>query len=328
MSDRTPSSSTAQSRPHDPVDRNAHVPPGICVHRDLEYVPGGGLAQSLDVYVPQQTGLEPLRLLVWIHGGGWWKGSKEHAGQAINYALRGYVVASLAYRFSTVAKFPAQIQDCQAAIRWLRGNCHTYRIDPERIGVWGSSAGGHLANLLGTAGGQEAFAPIGQHADQSDRVQAVCAYCGPSDLHAFRAHAGQNPEVKSLVEFNTPKDPYSAVLGIPLGQDAGREKSASPAHYVRRDVNNPSFLLVHGTHDQHVPFEQAQHLAKVLRAHGASVTLQRLPGGDHKTHQFYLPSVLKLVESFFDKTLKGLDQQIEALPDDAVMLSTPLAAQV
>src|SRR5205823_10181752 len=115
-------------------------------------------------------------------GGGWLGGSKSENPGAEFTAHGLYASASVEYRFSDKAIFPAQIQDCQAAIRFLRANAKKYKIDPERIGVWGGSAGGHLVALLGTSGYIKELEGKGGHPDQSSRVSAVCDFCGPTDL--------------------------------------------------------------------------------------------------------------------------------------------------
>jgi acetyl esterase/lipase len=285
------------------------MPPGVRAVLDLAYVPGGDSAQMLDLFVPEVRPDSPLPLLVWIHGGGWRKGSRN-PGHAIRFVSRGYIVAGMGYRFSQVAKWPAQIQDCQAAIRWLRANASDYGIDPDRIGVWGSSAGGHLASMLGTAGGQKAFDPVGGNTVQSDRVQAVCSYCGPSNFRTVRAQSESDAELKTLVSFDNWTDPYSNLIGSLLGQHPAAEDAASPVHYIRRDPLNPAFLLVHGTADQHVPFAQARELADVLQKHGVEAHLHPLPGGDHKTPMYYAPETLDLVQSFFDRNLKSVTPRL------------------
>lgn len=134
----------AQPRPGSggPVDR---VPPGVTARRDLAYVGDGHERQTLDVFVPE-TADGPLPLIIWIHGGGWQNGSKDGCPPLrTGFTERGYAVASINYRLSGHAVFPAQIEDCKAAIRWLRAHAEEYGLDPQRFGVWGSSAGGHLA---------------------------------------------------------------------------------------------------------------------------------------------------------------------------------------
>ena len=148
------------------------LPKGFVAEYDVKYIPDGDVAQALDIYFPESPSEKPLPLLVWIHGGGWVGGSKADRTY-LNQLPRGYIFASIEYRFSQKAIFPAQIQDCQAAIRWLRANAKKYNIDPDHIGVGGLSAGGPSRGIVGTSGGKKAFPMIGGNEDQSDRVQAV-----------------------------------------------------------------------------------------------------------------------------------------------------------
>src|SRR4051812_41159529 len=159
-------------------------PSGITVHRDLKYVKDGSPAQALDLYLPSEKSDKSLPVIAYIHGGGWSGGSKSGCW-ALPEVKRGYAVVSIEYRFSQEAIFPAQIQDCKAAIRWLRANAKEYNLDAGHIGVWGDSAGGHLVALLGVTGDSKAFPAIGGNEDQSDRVQAVVDWYGPTDFLTF-----------------------------------------------------------------------------------------------------------------------------------------------
>lgn len=136
---------THLAAPQEPPKRRAPpgVPEGVQVLRDLTYVEGGHERNRLDLYLPEKAEGRPP-LVVWIHGGAWQAGSKEDCA-AVRLTAKGYAVASINYRLSQHAVFPAQIEDCKAAIRWLRANAAKYHLDPDHIGVWGSSAGGHLA---------------------------------------------------------------------------------------------------------------------------------------------------------------------------------------
>lgn len=290
----------------------APLPKGVRAEKDIQYVPGGDESQRLDIYVPEAPSAKPLPLIVHIHGGGWRGGSKAGC-PALGMIPMGYAVASVEYRFSQKALFPAQIQDCQAAIRWLRANSKKYNFDPDRIGVWGGSAGGHLVALVGTSGGKKAFAPIGGNEVQSDRVQAVCDFYGPTDFNSVMQQAADDKNVKNIFKFNTPADPYSCLIGVPLNSDKQKSDAVSPVHYVSSD--NPPVLILHGTHDALVPYAQSEEFAAALKAKGVDVFLQTLPGSGHGGPAFGKPAAAKLIATFFDKYLKGADIKIELVPE-------------
>ena len=291
----------------------------VKVTRDIPYVAGGDPSQSLDLYLPEQPGDKPLPLIVWIHGGGWRGGSKGGCPPA-GWVPDGYAAASVEYRFSTKAVFPAQIQDCQAAIRFLRANSKKYNIDPDRIGVWGDSAGGHLVALVGTSGGKKAFPPIGGNEDQSDRVQAVCDWYGPADFNTVMDQAAAD-KTKSVIKFNTPEDPYSGLIGVNLGADKEKAQAVSPIHYVSKD--NPPFLIMHGTSDALVPFAQSEELTDALKKAGVEVLLQPFPGAGHGGPVFGSKPSRELIKSFFDKNLKGLDVKVDLVPESALTPPPP-----
>lgn len=183
--------------PAQPAPKPFTLPAGIRMEKDLAYIPNGDAAQKLDIYLPEKPADKPLPLIVHIHGGGW-RGGNKFPCPVMGMVHKGYVVASVEYRFSQKAVFPAQIQDCQAAIRWLRARAKEFGFDANRVGVIGGSAGGHLSALVGTAGGKQAFAPIGGHTDQSDRVQAVCDIFGPADFTTVVAQAAADKNVKNI----------------------------------------------------------------------------------------------------------------------------------
>ena len=292
------------------------LPKGVKLEANLQYVPGGDPAQVLDLYLPEQAGDKPLPLVVWIHGGGWRGGSKADC-PAVGFVPEGYAAVSVEYRFSQKAVFPAQIQDCQAAIRWLRANSKEHHIDPDHIGVWGASAGGHLVALLGTAGGKKAFPPIGGNEEQSDRVQAVCDWFGPTDFNTVISQFEADPTVKSVYKFGTPGDPYSRLIGVNLGESKEKDNAVSPIHYVSKD--NPPILIMHGTKDPHVPFAQSEEFVAALKADGVDAMLQKFPGAGHGGAAFGLPKVRQLIHSFFDLHLKAADVKVEPLADADVM---------
>ncbi len=287
------------------------LPAGIKMEKDISYIADGDEAQKLDLYLPEKATDKPLPLVVHIHGGGWVGGNKFPCPVAM-MVLTGYAVASVEYRFSQKATFPAQIQDCQAAIRWLRAHSKQYNLDAEHVGVVGGSAGGHLSALVGTAGGKKAFAMIGGNEEQSDRVQAVCDIFGPTDFTTVVQQAAEDKNVKNIFEFNTPKDPYSSLIGAKL-DDKVKAEAVSPVHYVSKD--NPPTLILHGTHDTLVPFAQSEEFAAALKEQGVAVWFQKLPGSGHGGGAFGKPGIIKLMQGFFDKHLQGADVKIELVPE-------------
>lgn len=288
-----------------------NLPKGIRMEKDISYIPNGDEAQKLDLYLPEKPSEKPMPLIVHIHGGGWWAGNKFPCPVA-GMVQKGYAVASVEYRFSKKAIFPAQIQDCQAAIRWLRAHAKEYNFDTEHVGVVGGSAGGHLSALVGTSGGKKAFAPIGGNEEQSDRVQAVCDIFGPADFSTVVQQAADDKNVKNIFAFNTPADPYSMLIGTKL-DDKPKADAVSPVHYISKD--SPPVLIFHGTHDSLVPLAQSEEFAAALKEKGVAVWLQKIPGAGHGGPGFGKPAALQLTVNFFDKYLKGADVKVELVPE-------------
>jgi len=265
------------------------------VVRDIEYVPGGHERQRLDLYLPQQ-GTDPndpnsRPLIVWVHGGAWLGGSKDWC-PAARFVDEGYAVASINYRLSQHAIFPAQIEDCKAAIRWLRANAGTHGYDPNRIGVWGSSAGGHLVALLGTAGDVNEF-DVGPNQGVSSRVQAGCDFFGPTDFTKMSS-------VWSTMDHDAADSPESKLIGGAIQENKDKVQRANPITYVTKD--DPPFLIVHGDKDPLVPHNQSEILCAALKEAGVDVTFYTVPGGGHGG--FRDPQVNVLVTEFFKKHLQ------------------------
>jgi acetyl esterase/lipase len=282
------------------------VPADVEVYRDLSYLPDGHERHTLDVYVPKNAEGK-LPLVVWVHGGGWSMGSKNNP-PALVLHRHGYAVASINYRLSQHAPFPAQLEDCKAALRWLRANADRYHIDPKHVGVWGASAGGHLVALLGTTNGRKEFEGKEGHLDQSSSVQAVVDYFGPTDLLDLgKPSPDRNPMLSRL-------------LGGPAEQIKEKAAVASPLTHVNKDC--PPFLIVHGDKDLAVPYRQSEELAVALKKAGVDVTLRKLEGVGHgggemagyksalrfagsRAEEFLNEESQKRVRDFFDRTLKG-----------------------
>jgi acetyl esterase/lipase len=262
-------------------------PKGDNVLRDLAYVEGGHERNRLDLYLPEKAEGR-LPLIVWIHGGAWYAGSKTDPSPAMAMVRKGYAVASINYRLSQHAVFPAQIEDCKAAIRWLRANAGKYHLDPERIGVWGASAGGHLVALLGTAGGVKPW-DRGANLDQSSHVQCVVDWFGPTEL------------IGMGVEGDPPGSPVALLIGGPAQENKEKARKASPLTYVDKD--SAPFLIMHGDKDDIVPLKQSELLAAALKKAGVEVTLQVIKNNGHGGPGFGSPESWKVIEDFFAKHL-------------------------
>ena len=267
---------------------------GISSKRDVTYVSGGTERQRLDVFYPTKSE-KPVPLVVWIHGGAWMGGSKE-GGPALRLLDDGFAVASVTYRFSQHAKFPAQIEDCKAAIRWLRANAKELNIDPERIGAWGSSAGGHLVALLGVAGDVKEWEK-GEHLDQSSRVQAVVDWFGPTDLLSMGAQALPD----SKIDHDSPTSPEARLVGGPVQENKSAAKAASPVTYV--SPGDAPILLVHGERDNVVPPGQSDELYEALKKAGVESVHTVIPKAGHGDGGFREPKAYEEAREFFRKHL-------------------------
>jgi acetyl esterase/lipase len=239
----------------------------------------------LDVQVPAST--EPVPAVIWIHGGGWLEGDRRYPPPTIPVGLlhgsvlrAGLALVSVDYRHSLEAPFPAQLHDVKAAIRYVRRFADTLGIEGDRIGVWGESAGGHLAALTGLVGTDER-----RHTDleggegsteESSSVRAVVDWYGVSDLISLLSHT--LPAAPGLDYPN----PFTALLGGTTGEElVTRAAIASPVTHVTAGSPPPPFLLIHGTKDGLVPYGQSEVLAAALEQIEADVTLQPVPEADH-----------------------------------------------
>jgi acetyl esterase/lipase len=212
-------------QPAAPQGKGPPIPAGVKVVRDLEYGRIGQRKLLLDLYLPENSD-KPMPLIVWVHGGGWAAGSKEQVG-AVRQLQRGYAVASIGYRLSGEAIFPAQIEDCKAAVRWLRAHAKDFQLDAEHCGAWGSSAGGHLVALLGTSGGVKEF-DAGDNLDQTSRVQAVCDFYGPTDLLQMDAHSPAGATLK----HDAPQSPEARLIGGPIQENRAKVARVNPITYI------------------------------------------------------------------------------------------------
>jgi acetyl esterase/lipase len=271
------------------------LPEGITAKRDVAYVTGGTERQRLDVFYPAKTE-KPVPLVVWIHGGAWAGGSKERC-PAMRLLDDGFAVASVTYRFSQHAKFPAQIEDCKAAIRWLRAHAAELNIDGDRIGAWGSSAGGHLVALLGVAGDKAEWNK-GDNLEHSSGVQAVVNWFGPANLLSMGAQSGPD----SRIDHDAASSPESRLIGGAVQEHKAAAALASPVTHV--SAGDAPMLLVHGDRDNVVPSKQSDELHAALQKAGVESTLVVIPGAGHGDGGFRTPQTFDAVRNFFAKHLR------------------------
>jgi acetyl esterase/lipase len=247
------------------------VPPGVEIIRDVEVGAGGGRTLHVVIARPKEPPKTPMPAVLWIHGGGWSGGS--HAGNtAMWLATNGYFTASVEYRLSGEAKWPAQIEDCKLAVRWLRANAAKYRVNPAKIGCWGSSAGGHLVAFLGVSGDMPEFEGKGGYAGVSSRVQAVVDFCGPADM------TGGSLGIQGATGDKDAQAPLG-LAGAPFKEKPEIWRQMSPLTHVSPKA--APFLIVHGDKDTTVPILHSQRLEAALKKAGVPVELLTVKGGGH-----------------------------------------------
>lgn len=286
---------TNQSRA---ADKSKDAAP-ITVIRDIHYRDGPSRQWRLDLAMKDDPRGKLRPVIEVIHGGGWLEGDKSSftsrqygvPGNIVDFAELGFVAATINYRLSGEAPYPAALEDCRCAVRWLRAQARTYNLDPQRIGAYGNSAGGHLAMLLGMRDKDAAAREVGPYPEQSSLVQAVVSDSGPIDLlEQYRQGALREVVGRFLG-------------GPPEGERAALYREASPIHQIT--AQTPPLLLIYGGADAQVPVETADQFVLALgRAGLKDVSYYRLAYVDHCPHSLVrVPILHATVEEFFVRTL-------------------------
>jgi acetyl esterase/lipase len=279
------------------ASRRSPLPESIQAFRNLPYADTGNPRQTLDIFLSKDRRQnEKLPIIVYIHGGGWKNGSKESAlGKLAPYLKTGsFAVAAINYRLSEESIWPSQIHDCKAAIRWLKGNAKKYGLDPLRLAVWGNSAGGHLVAMMGVSGDVESLeGKFGKHLAEDSRVNCVVDFCGPTHLLSM----GKFP---SKIDHDSPNSPESRLIGGALQENKKSADDASPITYVTKD--DAPILIVHGTDDPLVPFNQAEIFHAALRKAGVRSDFLKMEGMGHGLGG---PEVDNRVQKFLEEQLLG-----------------------
>ena len=237
--------------------------------KSIKFASPEGVDLLLDLYLPK--GVENPPLVMFIHGGGWKSGDRKRC--RLNWlAAHDYAVASVEYRLSHEKIFPAQIHDCKGALRWLRANAWEYGYNANRVVVAGTSAGGHLASLLGiSAEVAELEGATAGNLDQSSRVQGIINYYGPSDF----VKRSENQSAKT----DDPKGSVYRLIGGPVKKNLEAARRASPITYITKD--DPPLLIFHGEKDKTVYLDQAEHLNNLYQKAGLDVQLEVMAGAGH-----------------------------------------------
>jgi arylsulfatase A-like enzyme/dienelactone hydrolase len=265
------------------------LPEGVKRVANQTYATPATGAVLLDLYLPEKAPARPLPVVMWIHGGGWKNGSKDNC-PLIWLAAEGYAVASINYRLSWLAQWPAQIDDVRTALRWLRTNAARYQLDPQRIAVAGGSAGGHLAALVGTA-----TAPAGETI--SSRVSAVLDLYGPADLLT----SPTNLPAPGRTDADLAKSNGAKLLGGIVRDRPDLARQASALYHVSKE--DPPFLILHGDKDPQVPLDQSQRLHAKLREAGVAAELVVIPGAGHGGKEFGTDEMKQKIRTFFGRSL-------------------------
>lgn len=259
---------------------------------DLEYARVDGHSLKLDLYPAAERG-KPL--LVYVHGGAWRGGSKANP-PILALQQQGFAIASVDYRLSTQAHFPAQVHDIKAAIRFLRATSETYGYDAGRIGIVGSSAGGHLAALVGvTNRHKELEGSVGEHLAESSDVQCIVSLYGASNLQSILDQStefGRNMRAPAL----------QLLLGGQPSEKPALANLASPVAHIDKD--DPPLLLIHGDADPQMPPQQSFEFERAYKAMGLSVKYVRIAGAKHGGAEFYDEERTALMVEFLKSSLQ------------------------
>jgi len=269
------------------------------IQRNVVYGNAGEVKLKMDFYFPADAGGKARPVVMYVHGGGWRMGSKSMIAIIPGPAellRRGYVVVAINYRLAPEYKFPAMLEDAKCAVRFLRAHAENFKLDPQRIGVMGDSAGGHLAALLGLTDSRAGFEGHCDWSNESSRVQAVVDLYGPSDFADGKTNFNK-AAIALVKEAFGAKSANDSIL-----------KRASPVTYVSAQA--PPFLILHGDRDGLVPLEQSAELNEKLKAAGVSSTFIVITNFSHGFTPFGLKSsptsveLSKMVADFFDKNLR------------------------
>ena len=248
-----------------------------------------GIAGVCDTW--SRDAMPKLPAIVWLCGGGWILTNRNnYLPNLMPIAKSGYVLVTVDYQGNNEARFPSQIVQIKAAIRYLRANANKYHIDPDRIGIMGESAGGYYSYMVGVTGSTKEF-DVGPNLEFPSNVQAVCPWYGPAEC--------------SLEEYCGIKYHHYLKLGGEISLESELAKRANPKSYLHNGM--PPFLILHGEQDRFVPYWRSEEMYDALLGYNTDVSLVKIKGADHADVRFFQPEVMDIIIAFFDRTLKNAD---------------------
>lgn len=270
-------------------------PAGTVLYGNIPYANDTLKKHLLDIYLPP-TGKSSYPVVVWIHGGAWLSNDKYADMGYMKNTLKGfidngYAVASIDYRWSTTAVFPAQIQDCNQALEFLYQNAAKYKLDKDRIALIGFSAGGHLANLLGLSNNNTVKDFYADGKKPHFKIKLVLDFYGPSDFLTIKGNDSKDPG-----------NPLTLLLGGMVADNPGKAKKASPVTYI--DKNDPPFLIVQGEKDESVNPEQSISLSSKLKQAGVKNDLIVVPNAPHYGVMFDAVDIREKIFAYLNEYLE------------------------
>jgi acetyl esterase/lipase len=280
-------------------DRAEAQSPAYETIKNIVYESWDGTSLLMDVDIPKNQGPGPFPAIVAIHGGGWYTGSRTGV-EGSREAGRGYVIVRIDYRLSGTWKFPEAIRDVKCAIRFIKKHAASYKIDPNRIGIMGNSAGGHLAVLAGVSFGDSYLEGVRGYFDVDSSVKAIVAISPPTDMSQIYNHPSQGCEP---IDTNSVFTIFGQYFGAPLSTIPFQVGRANPIKYV--NAGDPPLFLVHGNLDCVVPFNQSELLANAYRAKGLDFTFYIYYQKGHTISMYSRTGLIAAIRSFLDTRLKN-----------------------
>ncbi|MEM7717627.1 MAG: alpha/beta hydrolase [Pseudomonadota bacterium] len=252
-------------------------------------------SNKLDVYLSETTG-EPQPLVILVHGGGFRSGDKARPGYLDEFLAAGFAIASINYRLSGEAKWPAQLTDVTQAVRFLHNNAAEFGIDPDRIAIFGQSAGGHLT----------ATSTFDLAAQDANVIRAAVIWFGPVDFNMMDADMAASGQGTSYTDG--PGSPESGLIGAPVGENRELAQTASPLYLLNALPENarlPPMLIMHGALDPFIAARQSERLHDAIAASPANggVRLEILREGTHGGGEFNEPATIQEVIAFLSDEL-------------------------